>query len=133
MKKLFLTGISLLFAVSLTFAQQVNPEEKAKEVTTELTQKLTLTAEQQTAIYPLILDGAKVVEGLKADSSLAPEVLAEQVENVQKTVDTKVSELLTEEQKPVFFQLISERPKDTVAPVAPVPPVQKEEPTKSEE
>lgn len=133
MKKLFLTGISLLFAVSLTFAQQVNPEEKAKEVITQLTEKLTLTAEQQTTIFPLILEGEQAVEALKADTTIAPEVVAEQVGNIQNSVDAKVSEVLTEEQKPVFLQLISERPKDTVAPNAPVEETTTEEPAKSAE
>ena len=59
MKKLFLTGIGFFLALSLTFAQQVTPEETATQVTTELTQKLSMTDEQKTAAYTITLDQAK--------------------------------------------------------------------------
>ncbi|MFD1769283.1 hypothetical protein [Sphingobacterium suaedae] len=129
MKKLFLTGISLLFAVTLTFAQS-NPEEATKQEVTELTEKLTLTEDQQKTIFDIVLEGTKAKEAVKADATLSPEVLAESLNKLQATTDAQVAEKLSDEQKPLFEKIISERPKETTpTPIqTPAQPVQPQQP-----
>lgn len=110
MKKLFLTGIGFLLALSLTFAQQASPEETATQVTTELTQKLSLTDEQKTAAYTITLDQAKAEAALLQDTTATKEVLTEQFTKLQADADAKVDALLTEDQKELFKKVVAERP-----------------------
>ncbi|WP_437919402.1 hypothetical protein [Sphingobacterium sp. LRF_L2] len=126
MKKLFLTGISLLFAITLTFAQ-TNPDEVAKEEVTTLTEKLTLTEDQQTSIFQIVLEGEKSKEAVKVDGTLSPEVLAESLNKLQASTDAQVAEKLSDEQKPLFERIVSERPKET-APIPVETPIQPAEP-----
>ncbi len=130
MKKLILTGLSFLFALTLTFAQDANPEDKAKEKVTKLTEKLTLTDEQQTSIYDIVLEHAKAKQALKADASQSPEALAEAKTRLQETTDAQIKEKLSDEQKTLYDRIIAERPqKETPAPTTPVtPPMQPEQP-----
>ncbi|MGO1243137.1 MAG: hypothetical protein ACTJHT_07715 [Sphingobacterium sp.] len=129
MKKLFLTGVSLLCALTLTFAQS-NPEEAAKQETATLTTALTLTEDQSAEILPILVDGNKAKEAIKSDATLSPELLSEALNKQQSTTDAQVAEALTEEQKPLFESYISQRPKEqmptpTVEPgTQPVEPAQ---------
>lgn len=117
MKKLFLTGLSLFCALTLTFAQS-NPEETAKVEVTTLTSTLTLTEDQSTEILPILVDGNKAKEAIKSDATLSPELLSEALNKQQATTDAQVAEKLTDEQKPLFETYVSERPKEE-APAAP--------------
>ena len=129
MKKLFLTGMSLLFALTLTFAQSANPEDKAKEKVAKLTEKLTLTDEQQTSIYDIVLEHAKAKQAIKADASQSPEAIAEAKDRLQATTDAQIKEKLSDEQKATYDRLISERPKKEVTPIAPATqPVEPQQP-----
>lgn len=118
MKKLILTGISLLVAVTMSFAQQVKPEEKAKQETVVLTEKLTLTEEQQQSVYDLVLQGEVSKAALRADETLSPEILIESLTKVQANTDQQVSEKLTDEQKAIYAKIVSERPAEE-APAKP--------------
>ncbi|MFD1768846.1 hypothetical protein [Sphingobacterium suaedae] len=109
MKKLILTGLSFLFALSLTFAQQGTPEEKAKETVATLTEKLTLTDAQQTAIYDIVLEHKKAKWALKSDTTITPDAAKEQAASLKATADAKIAEQLTEEQKPVYTKWVEER------------------------
>ncbi|WP_437922203.1 hypothetical protein [Sphingobacterium sp. LRF_L2] len=109
MKKLILTGLSLLFALTLTFAQEGTPETKAKEKVEKLSEKLTLTPEQQTAVYDIVLEHTKAKWALKADTTISPDVAKQQVDALTSTADAKIVEKLTEEQKPIYIQWIEER------------------------
>ncbi|MBE8712946.1 hypothetical protein [Sphingobacterium hungaricum] len=120
MKKLILTGLSFLFAITLTFAQQANPEQKAVEAVAELTQKLTLTETQQQAIYPIILEQTKAKHALKEDKTLSPDVLKEQLNTIWATTDAKIVEQLTDEQKPIYAEIVKERQAKKVDKVQPV-------------
>lgn len=121
MKKIFLTGIGFFLALSLTFAQQVTPEEHATQVTTELTQKLSLTDEQKTAAYTITLDQAKAESALLGDTTATKEVLVEQINKLQAEADVKVNALLTEDQKELFKKVVEERPAKVIPEVAPQP------------
>ncbi len=118
MKKLFLTGISLLFAATLTFAQAVNPEDKAKQETVALTEKLTLTEDQQKTVFDFVLEGEQTKAAVKADATLSPEIIAETLNKVQEHTDAQVAEKLSDEQKEIFAKIVAERVKEE-APAAP--------------
>lgn len=109
MKKLILTGLSFLFAITLTFAQEVTPENKAKESVTELTEKLTLTEDQQTAIYAIVLEKIKGKEAIKADTTLTEDAVKQQIEAIKVNANSKINELLTEDQKPLFVKFLEEK------------------------
>lgn len=109
MKKVILTGLSLLFAATLTFAQEKNPETKAKEVTTELTQKLSLSEEQQASIYTLVLDKAKLKHSIAADDQIPQEEKNKKIEEAKATFKTKVVALLTEDQIEAFTKYLEEK------------------------
>jgi len=125
MKKLFLTSISLLFALTLTFAQDKSPEDKAKEKVAKLTEKLTLTDEQQTSIYDIVLEHAKAKQNLKADGTQSAEAKTQAKNRLQETADAQIKDQLSDEQKSQYDQIISERPKkETPAPTTPAQPMQ---------
>ena len=114
MKKLILTGIGLCLALSLTFAQQATPEETAAKATTELVQKLNLNDEQKTAVSSILLDQAKAEEMILKDSSSTAAAKGETLNKLQTEVDSKVSQLLTEDQKTIYQKVIAERPAKAV-------------------
>jgi len=129
MKKLILTASAVLFALTLTFAQEVNPEEKAKATVTEWTSQLNLTEEQQPEIYNIVLEHKKAKLALKADTAQTEEAKATQIEALNADLDTKVGALLTEEQKPLYVKIIEARGSKTKTMPEPVvtpatPPVQ---------
>ncbi len=109
MKKLFLAVTAVLFSLTLTFAQEVNPEEKAKATVTEWTQQLNLTDDQQAQIYNIVLEHKKAKFALKADTTAAEDAKATQFEALNSDLDKKVSEILTEEQKPLYAKIVEAR------------------------
>ncbi|MDM1296061.1 hypothetical protein HX021_17365 [Sphingobacterium sp. N143] len=110
MKKLFLTGIGFFLAMSLTFAQQATPEESASKIVTELVTKLTLNEEQKAAASAIILDQEKAISTIVQDSNTTAEVKKESIGKVQSESDSKIAQLLTDEQKAAFVKYIQERP-----------------------
>lgn len=112
MKKLFLAGISLLFAVSLTFAQSIDPEAKAREKMATLTEKLALTPDQQGPIHEAVLEGLQAKAAVKADETLNEDVKTQQIESITNDKHEKVKALLTEEQKAGYERLIAEKKRD---------------------
>ncbi|MDR2281815.1 MAG: hypothetical protein LBE37_01325 [Sphingobacterium sp.] len=109
MKKLILTGLSFLFAVTILFAQEINPENKAKETVTELTEKLTLTEDQQTAVYNIVLEKVNAKIAVKSDTTLSAEVVKEQIQALKATANGKINDLLTDEQKTLFIKYLEEK------------------------
>ncbi|WP_312340003.1 hypothetical protein [Sphingobacterium sp.] len=118
MKKLILTGVGLCLALSLTFAQQVTPEETAAKATTELVQKLNLNDEQKTAVSTILLDQAKAEQTIVKDSASSTQAKSEALNKLQNEVDTKVNQLLTEDQKSLYQKMIAERPAKSVPAAA---------------
>jgi hypothetical protein len=118
MKKLILTGIGLCLALSLTFAQQATPEETAAKATTELVQKLNLNDEQKTAVSTILLDQAKAEHTIVKDSVSSTQAKTESLNKLQNEVDTKVNQLLTEDQKSFYQKMIAERPAKSVPAAA---------------
>src|SRR5690606_10351153 len=99
MKKLILTGLSLLFAITLTFAQDINPETKAKQKVDELTQVLTLNEDQQAAIFTIILEKVTAKHAIKADTTIAADVAKQQIDAAKAAAHQKIAEQLNDDQK----------------------------------
>ena len=110
MKKLFLAGIGFFLAMSLTFAQQTTPEENATKVVTELVTKLTLNDEQKTAVSTIVLDQEKAIAAVIQDSTTKVDVKKENIAKIQGESDTKIAQLLTDEQKVAYQKYVTERP-----------------------
>lgn len=109
MKKLVLMGMSLLFMVGISFGQEQSVQEKAQEKVATLTEKLSLTEDQQAAVHEAVLELITAKEALKADTTLSEDVKAEQIKSFHQTADAKIVEVLTEEQKPLYEQIVQER------------------------
>ncbi|HAL50999.1 MULTISPECIES: hypothetical protein [Sphingobacterium] len=110
MKKLFLTGIGFFLAMSLTFAQQTTPEENATKVVTELVTKLTLNEEQKTAVSTIVLNQEKAIAAVIQDATATADAKKENITKIQGESDTKIAQLLTDEQKTAYQKYVTERP-----------------------
>ncbi len=110
MKKLFLTGIGFFLAMSLTFAQQTTPEENATKVATELVTKLTLNEEQKTAVSTIVLNQEKAIAAVIQDATATADAKKESITKIQGESDTKIAQLLTDEQKTAYQKYVTERP-----------------------
>lgn len=104
MKKIILTGVGLLFAATMTFAQQSDAETKTKEKVAVLTEKLTLNEEQQAAIYPIIFEKHQAKLALKADTTLSQDEIKQRMEQKGADAHTKILDLLTDEQKAIYHE-----------------------------
>lgn len=109
MKKLILTGLSFLFAITLTFAQDVNPETKAQEKVEKLTEVLTLNDDQKASIFTIVLEKITAMEAIKADTTLEAAAAQEQLEGIKNSANQKIAEQLTDEQKEKFFKYLEEK------------------------
>lgn len=118
MKKLFLAGIGFFLAMGLTFAQQAQttPEENATKVVTELVTKLTLNDEQKTAVSTIVLDQEKAIAAVIQDSTTKVDVKKENIAKIQGESDTKIAQLLTDEQKVAYQKYVTERPPVNIPP-----------------
>lgn len=109
MKKLILTGLSFLFAITLTIAQDVSPEAKAKQKVEKLTEVLTLNEDQQTAIYAIALEKTTAILAIKADTTLSADIAKKQLDSIKATAHQKISEQLTDDQKIAFAKYLEEK------------------------
>lgn len=104
MKKLILTGLSFLFAITLTLAQDTNQDTKVKEKIAELTQVLNLNETQQTAIQAIILEKINAKAALDANTKLSEAESKKQWESISATAHQKIKQQLTDEQKLLFVK-----------------------------
>ncbi|TCV05954.1 hypothetical protein EDC17_10688, partial [Sphingobacterium alimentarium] len=88
-----------------------NPETKAKEKVDELTQVLTLSEEQQTAIYTIVLEKVNAKHAIKSDTTLAADVAKQQMSEIKAATHQKIAEQLTEDQKVIFAKYVEENGK----------------------
>src|SRR5690606_5340442 len=109
MKKLILTGLSFLFAITMLFAQEINPETKAKETVTELTEKLTLTEDQQTAVYTIAIEKFTAKVAINSDTTLTAEAKKQQIDAISTAANGKINEQLTDDQKVIFAKYLEEK------------------------
>ncbi|WP_159637196.1 hypothetical protein [Sphingobacterium composti Ten et al. 2007 non Yoo et al. 2007] len=109
MRKLILTGLSFLFAITLTFAQDVNPETKAKQKVDELTQVLTLNEDQQAAIFTIVLEKVNAKQAIKSDTTLTADVAKQQIDATKAAAHQKISEQLNDDQKIAFAKYLEDQ------------------------
>lgn len=124
MKKIILTGIGFCLALSLTFAQQISPEQIAANATTELVQKLNLSDEQKTAVSSILLDQTQTEVSVLKDSTSTVVVKSQILNKLQTEVDNKISKVLKEDQKVIYQEIIAQRPEKTASTV--IDPTKKE-------
>lgn len=124
MKKIILIGIGFCLTLSLTFAQQISPEQIAANATTELVQKLNLSDEQKTAVSSILLDQTKTEASALKDSTSTVVVKSQILNKLQTEVDNKISKVLKEDQKVIYQEIIAQRPEKTASTV--IDPTKKE-------
>lgn len=104
MKKLLIV-CGLLFSV-ITFAkaqgQQQTPEERAKNNTTRLAEKLNLTDDQKTKVEAIFLDQAKASVKLREEAAGDRDAMRTKMQKLNEETNTKISALLTDDQKKAF-------------------------------
>ncbi|NGF55304.1 hypothetical protein G5B00_02160 [Parapedobacter sp. SGR-10] len=109
MKKLILTGLGFLFAITLALAQEVDVEQKTKETIATLAEKLTLSDEQQATIYPVVLEAKITKYALKADTALSFQELQQQLHKLKEGSNNRIMEQLNDKQKEQFKKYLAER------------------------
>ncbi|MNT68978.1 hypothetical protein D3C72_2072500 [compost metagenome] len=77
---------------------------------TELVTKLTLNDEQKTAVSTIVLDQEKAIAAVIQDSTTKVDVKKENIAKIQGESDTKIAQLLTDEQKVAYQKYVTERP-----------------------
>lgn len=117
MKKIILTGIGFCLALSLTFAQQILPEQIAANATTELVQKLNLSDEQKIAVSSILLDQTQTEASVLKDSTSTVVVKSQILNKLQTEVDNKIIQVLKEDQKVIYQEIIAQRPEKTASTV----------------
>lgn len=113
MKKLIVLTIAALFAVT-AFGQekrQSTPEARAEKVTNKMKEKLNLTDEQVAKIKAINLDAAKKKDELKGKGKDQRKEMRTQVKSIEDDRDSKILEVLTEEQK-AQYKKMREKSKD---------------------
>lgn len=108
MKKLIFGIVALLFAVQVSFAQ-TEVEVKAQEKTRELTERLNLTAEQQTAIQGIFVEHINAKKAIKDDGTLDEATKESRKAELKTSLDTRINEVLSEEQKAQYAQYVNEK------------------------
>ncbi len=83
-----------------------------------LTEKLSLTQEQQTKIKAILSDEKQAMDALRDDTSIDRETGHEKMESILKNHREKIRALLTPEQQKIFAQI---KPHDRHGPPPPPP------------
>jgi protein CpxP len=115
MKKLVII-CALLFSV-VTFANAQGggnrnmgtPEERATRMTTQLTEKLTLTADQQTKVKAIYLDQNDAMTKARAAAGDDRKAMRDKMTAANDESNAKITALLTDDQKKAFATYLEER------------------------
>lgn len=114
MKKLAII-CGLLFSV-ITFAnaqggsrKMGTPEERATKMTAQLTEKLTLTADQQAKVKIILLDQQAQMVKAREEAGEDRKDMREKMMTMMKDNDLKINSLLTDEQKKAYETYKEER------------------------
>ena len=114
MKKLFII-CGLLFSV-ITFAQAQGgkrmmgtPEERAARMTTQLTEKLSLTADQQTRVKAIFLDQSTQMSKAREEAGDDRKAMRTKMMTMMQENNDKINALLNDDQKKTFAAYQEER------------------------
>ncbi|WP_423148209.1 hypothetical protein [Rubrolithibacter danxiaensis] len=105
---LFLGLVSLGMAQDTTAKQKINPEERAKKKTEMLTEKLSLTKDQQEKIYAINLEQAKQAEQFRQEAKEAREKMVDRRALMKKNED-KINSILNDKQKKEYEDMKKQR------------------------
>lgn len=113
MKKLILSAVATVFAIS-SFAQdgtktQKTPEEVATKRADKLKTELTLSDEQRTKVYTIILDNTTKVRAVKARYPNDKKAAKAEIKPLRETCDASIKSVLTPEQVTKWEQLKKEK------------------------
>ncbi|MBB6497972.1 hypothetical protein [Pedobacter cryoconitis] len=114
MKKLLLI-CGLLFSV-ITFAQAQGgnrmagtPEERATKATATLTEKLSLTADQQTKVHDILLDQNTQMNKAREDAGDDRQAMRTKMMSLMQDNNKKINDLLNDDQKKTYAAYLEER------------------------
>ena len=82
-----------------------SPEQQLQQ----LTKTLRLTAEQQTKVKPILVDGRKKMNAVRDDSTLDRRAMFDKMMQIRKDTDDKVRTQLNDQQKDKFDKMLQER------------------------
>ena len=74
-----------------------------------MTKELNLTSDQQAKIKPILEDTDKQMQALRSDTSLSREDRFSKMQEIHKTSNTQISEILTADQKTKFESMMNRR------------------------
>jgi len=114
MKKLLIICGLLFSAVTFANAQGGNrnmgtPEERAAKMTAKLTEKLTLTADQQTKVKAIFVDQNTKMSKVREEAGEDRKAMREKMMASMKDSNDQINGLLTEDQKKAFTAYQEER------------------------
>ena len=78
-----------------------NPHRQAKM----MAKKLGLSADQQTQLEPILADREQQMQGVRADTTLAPNDRREKARGIMQDSDSKIDAILTDPQKQQYEQM----------------------------
>jgi periplasmic protein CpxP/Spy len=88
-----------------THAMRSDPDRQLAR----LTQKLNLTADQQTQIRPILVDRQQKLHGLMQNQSLAPDDRRSQSRSIMSDSNSRIEAVLNDTQKPKFEAMQQQR------------------------
>ena len=114
MKKLLIICGLLFSAVTFANAQGGNrnmgtPEERAAKMTATLTEKLTLTADQQTKVKAIFVNQNTKMSKVREEAGEDRKAMREKMMASMKDSNDQINGLLTEDQKKAFTAYQEER------------------------
>ena len=114
MKKLMIICGLLFSVITFAHAQGGNrnmgtPEERATKMAARLTEKLSLTPDQQTKIKAIFLDQSTQMEKARTEAGDDRKAGREKMMAMMKDNDTKINAILTDDQKKAYTAYQEER------------------------
>ncbi len=82
-----------------------NPHHQAKKMAKELG----LTPDQESKIEPILADRAQQMQGVRADTTIAPQDRKAKIHGIRRDSDSKIEAILTDTQKQQYEQIKQSR------------------------
>ena len=89
--------VNTVYSQSDGVKQKKTPEERAQKVSEKLGIKLSLTSEQQSKVYDIILSHCHQADQIRANET-SKETRKEQIKNLRQSTDSQITAVLTDEQ-----------------------------------
>jgi protein CpxP len=113
MKKLLIICGMLFSMVTFAHAQggrmMGTPEERATKTTAQLTEKLALTADQQTKVKAILLDQNAQMNKAREDAGEDRKAMRTKMMSMMQDNNAKINAVLTDDQKKAFAAYQEER------------------------